>query len=333
MMESLARAELFLLACVACGIAATVASSLFAPYGLRAVREWRAAPRYFALLVLAVAPGLGTVLLLGGSIAPALLSLLDPALDHCIGHVEEHEHLCFLHLPEHPPHLLLWFLVGSLAFWGVFRALVRTVELALASAKLRQLVQTGDPNVADGAIVLDGDVPFCASAGLLTPRVLVSRSLLRILTKEQREAMLAHERGHVRRRDALVRLGVRLIVALYPRSIRLRLERELDLAAEQACDDEAASVVGDRLVVAETILRVARAFTDASTASVSALFLAMGMHYSNVAPRVEALLAHPSDRGSIVPILSTLGVLLVVMAACSTRLHHMFELCLSPFLR
>src|SRR5205814_9454341 len=107
----------------------------------------------------------------------------------------------------------------------------------------------------------DTPVPMSFAAGVFKPDVYVSRGMLSAFGRRELFAVIEHERAHVRRRDTLWRLATRMFslpYALMP-SRRAQLLRELDLAVEQACDEDAATAVGDRLTVAEALLRCARA--------------------------------------------------------------------------
>ena len=67
----------------------------------------------------------------------------------------------------------------------------------------------------------------------------------------------------------------------------------MELATERACDEEAGSRLGDRLVVAEAILAAERLLASTSTRSPGPL-LAFGG--SSVPARVHGLLAEPVAR-------------------------------------
>jgi beta-lactamase regulating signal transducer with metallopeptidase domain len=331
MIGALARAELFVLTLVTFALLSMAASSLLVPWALVTIRAWPAARRHTALLLLSFAPLLLTALLSTAALMPSLLSLIDAGWDHCLAHDDGHPHLCFLHMPKHAPHAFVWVLTGSIATWLAVHALLRMVDVVRAAARVRLLVRTGERRDDAGVTILDALAPFCAAVGLFAPRVLVSRSLLESLSEAQRAALLAHESSHARRRDALARLAAWAATVMYPHVLRRRLDHALELAAEQACDDDAASVVGDRVVVAETILEVERAFTgiDRSDASL----VAMGMHQSQVVCRVEALLAEPLSGDGLRALYACLVVATVALGLSSEVLHHAVESWLSPLLR
>ena len=63
----------------------------------------------------------------------------------------------------------------------------------------------------DGAQVIDDDRPLAFCAGLLHPRVYVSRGALGMLGEAELSAVLAHERHHARRRDPLRLASTRVL--------------------------------------------------------------------------------------------------------------------------
>ena len=65
------------------------------------------------------------------------------------------------------------------------------------------------PGTPDGVDVVDHDEPFAFTFGLGEPRVAVSRGLVEQLSAAELEAVMAHERYHVRARDPLKLLVAR----------------------------------------------------------------------------------------------------------------------------
>jgi beta-lactamase regulating signal transducer with metallopeptidase domain len=88
--------------------------------------------------------------------------------------------------------------------------------------------------------VVRADEPFAVTYGLMRPRILVSTGLAEALSVKGIAAVLAHERHHVRHRDPLRLLAVRLAAAYgcwlpaaawLARNLALRRELSADLAA------------------------------------------------------------------------------------------------------
>ncbi|MER6976773.1 M56 family metallopeptidase, partial [Streptomyces carpinensis] len=95
--------------------------------------------------------------------------------------------------------------------------------------------------------VVDDDTPLAFALPGAPGRIVVSRGMLRCLGNDEREALLAHERAHLRGRHHLFQGLWRLTAALNP------LLRPLAAAGgfvlERWADEEAAERVGDRTVV------------------------------------------------------------------------------------
>ncbi|MDT0469936.1 M56 family metallopeptidase [Streptomyces gibsoniae] len=173
----------------------------------------------------------------------------------------------------------------------------------------------GDTELA----VVDDDAPLAFALPGLPGRIVVSRGMLRCLGDGEREALLAHERAHLRGRHHLFQSVWRLTAALNP------LLRPLAVAGgfilERWADEEAAERVGDRRVVAHAVGRAALA--SAGNARPVALAVTGGA----VPQRVRALLAPPPARRSL-PFV-TGGLLLAVccgsLASAASDSDHMVD--------
>ncbi|MFS4092771.1 M56 family metallopeptidase [Streptomyces sp. AF1A] len=145
----------------------------------------------------------------------------------------------------------------------------------------------GDTELA----VVDDDVPLAFALPGAPGRIVVSRGMLRCLGDGEREALLAHERAHLRGRHHLFQSVWRLTAALNP------LLRPLTVAGgfllERWADEEAAERVGDRKIVAQAVGRAALASAGAPPPVV------MAVTGGVVPQRVRALLAPPPARRSL----------------------------------
>lgn len=107
-------------------------------------------------------------------------------------------------------------------------------------------------------LVLPVDRPIAYTTGGREEQVVVSRGLLQLLDGPERAAAIAHEIAHVRLRHHRLLLFGQALNRSYGFIPPVRkafdsLRREL----EQIADDEAASAVGDRTVVARALAKVA----------------------------------------------------------------------------
>ncbi|MEU5312687.1 M56 family metallopeptidase [Streptomyces sp. NPDC021562] len=150
--------------------------------------------------------------------------------------------------------------------------------------------------------VLDDDVPLAFALPGSPGRIVVSRGMLRCLDDDHREALLAHERAHLRGRHHVFQSVWRLTAALTPLLRPVAVAG--DFVLERWADEEAAERVGSREVVAHAVGRAALA--SAGAARPVALALTGGA----VPQRVRALMAPPPARRSL-PLLAG-GLLLAV---------------------
>lgn len=110
------------------------------------------------------------------------------------------------------------------------------------------------------ALLLAGKTPVLAVAGVLRPRLVVSRRVLRELSTEQREAALSHERAHCASSDNLKRFLILLAPEALPFVPGFRsLDRGWSKFTEWAADDEASAGDPQRaLSLASALVRVAK---------------------------------------------------------------------------
>lgn len=207
--------------------------------------------------VVALAPALarGSVLaaalpaVVGLVVAVAMVLPGDPHLGHaptchCVTSMPGWMHLCPLHPAAAAP--LLW---PSLALVAILvPGRIRGLLAALRLPGVRH---------ASGEIVV-APLPqrTAVVAGWLSPRIVVDTELWERLDEEERAVVVAHERGHLARRDPLVLALLRSLCALGP--AHGGLVAAWSGRAELAADRVAAREVGDPVRVAETLLRCAR---------------------------------------------------------------------------
>lgn len=156
------------------------------------------------------------------------------------------------------------------------------------------------------------DFPVAALSGLVRPRLLLAESLLDALSREELEAVVAHELSHLEARDNLKRLLLRAApdpLTFFTAGGRLR--RAFEEAAEAAADRRAATRV-PALRLAQALVKVAALVPPGQRFDMSVTAL---QRDGSLAARVRALVeAHdgPAPKGSLAP---WRGVGLVVLAA------------------
>lgn len=232
----------------------------------------------------------GAALALSASVVGALVLLASPLparipLVASVGRWQPHAVVA--HSPV-PPMISLAALVALAGLvWRVARELRRLGHEAVDAAGL-----TVSGAGRGGLVVIDDPLPQAQAVGLgITGRgdVIVSSSLLALLDRDERDAVIAHERAHLQERHAVFLAIMRLAAAVNPLVTSMRTD--LHFALER-CADEAAALATDRLVVASALAKTALGVLDRSPQPRPGLaFLRLG-----VTDRVAALLVEPDRR-------------------------------------
>ncbi len=253
---------------------------------------------------------------------PGVLGVVWPALDHCLSHSPQgHAHLCVVHPPTAAGAWFGWTLVCG-AVMGLGRPLLRDTLRTWRSARLvRQLVRTAPPSDEAGVRVVSSSRPIAAATAVAS-EVIVSTSLVEALSEEQLQAVIAHERAHLQRRDPWRRMCAMLLSAGHLSFVRDRLLSDLELACEQASDERAARHIGDRVRMADALLAVAR-LLPGSAPEHGPVAVAFGG--SSISARVHSLLAPPLREGR--PATEFVWLLLAALtcAVSAGPGHHLVE--------
>lgn len=299
-----------------------VASVLLVPRLRRALRRVEPAQRALALRALLLAPVVGGGLATLLCFLPKTLDGLLPHVDHCAAHADGHVHFCV----NHPPEMIGGDVAGGVLLFLVLAAVVLTatrgLRLRSSMRQLQGLLRIARHDARRGVWVVDAPLPVALSVGLRRSRTLLSRGLLETTPAAVVDVVVAHEHAHARRRDGLWKVTTQLLGWAHLPTMARALEADLDLACEQACDEEAAAVVGDRLRVAEALVAVARRRENAPDFAPAALAFGAG----SVGARVHSLLAPPSrHRAGRGLSWAALAVAVVAAAALADPLHHWTE--------
>ncbi len=284
-------------------------AAVLLPAWTRASRAW---PGLARTSLLAAA----TPWLLGGAVALAAILPGDPHTGrffgcHCLDSMPAWLHLC----PVHPEESIALFVPALLTL-----AVLLPGRLRAWARLLREPLGQGG-----GAAprVLELGAPIALLVGWWRPTLAVDRGLWASLTETERAAVLAHEHGHLRRRDPQVLALLRALLAIAPSGVAEALTRTWLDRAELRADADAARTVGDPQQVAAALLRCAR--LGASTPT-----LALGWSGGRLERRVQALLAPELDLEQTRPDAGPLDLLVLVALAAlgvfaSPWLHHQVE--------
>ena len=189
------------------------------------------------------------------------------------------------------------------------------------------------------AQVVEDEAPLLAMAGLVRPRLIVSRGVLNALSAEELDAALRHENAHVVSRDNFKRLLVLLAPDALPfvRGWRA-LERSWAKLAEWAADDEATGGDARRaLSLAGALVRVARMGTGPRLSFLHTSLVAGDRDFSTRVQRLlraEAPVGH-GERGARLLSRCTFGLVAASLAGLLAwpgtlqSVHRLLELLLS----
>lgn len=213
--------------------------------------------------------------------------------------------------------LLLPLLAVAMLAAGLLRILP---PLRRQGRRARQLLALSQRDDSRDCAIIESDSVFALTVGLLRPQVVLSRALLEQLEPRQGAAVLLHEKAHARRRDSLRQWLAALAAPRLLSGAGRPLQRDLHAACEQACDQEAALALGDRLDVAVALLTAeGRLPTPDQKAPATG--------ESHLHARIAALIAPPQPERLPLPLL-VIGVTALALGAALVgldTLHHSAE--------
>lgn len=156
------------------------------------------------------------------------------------------------------PHRLSWNEIITGLYLSISALLF--VRMALGSLGLHRMLRTAIPIDDPGPGVFESALLAApGSVGWLRAKILLPRTW-RDWDATKLQAVLAHERAHIRRRDWLIRVASHVNVCIFWfHPLAWWMEFELARLAEEACDDVALFEMDDREDYAATLIEIARA--------------------------------------------------------------------------
>jgi beta-lactamase regulating signal transducer with metallopeptidase domain len=166
--------------------------------------------------------------------------------------------------------------VLGVAVWA--SSLMRSARAAvLALRQSRQCKCEERPGEDDFSLpvtVMNSGAAVLALAGLVRPRVIISRRVLETLSHDEMDAALEHEKAHSKARDNLKRLVLSLTPDIFPFTPAFtRLNHGWARLIEWAADDEATAGDSQRAVsLASALVHVARMGTAPTVSPLASSF-------------------------------------------------------------
>src|SRR6266511_3398306 len=148
------------------------------------------------------------------------------------------------------PAIVSGALVGLAALSLMLTSARRVWALLAVHHSCRDLTAIG------GLVVLDDDRPDAFTTPQPAGRIVVTTGLLRTLDPPEQRVLLAHETSHLTHHHAWWNLAADLAAAVNP--LLRPAARAVATAVERWADEDAARTVGDRRLVASTLVRVAQ---------------------------------------------------------------------------
>jgi beta-lactamase regulating signal transducer with metallopeptidase domain len=204
-------------------------------------RRWRHVNEHSGssvLLAIRLLPASASVLFVAAVLVPAQLALEPRGAGETLGWV--------------------WYAMAAIGAALLLRSVWRAVGVARAS---RMLTADCQPYMRDGAILHEVEVvPGISLAGIITPRILIGRSVRDHLTGAELDLAIAHEVAHREAFDNLARWSMLCAPDFLAKSeVGSRLEHAWHVAAESLADATATRGDETRAVqLASALVKVAR---------------------------------------------------------------------------
>ncbi|WP_046470302.1 M56 family metallopeptidase [Allosalinactinospora lopnorensis] len=139
--------------------------------------------------------------------------------------------------------------------WGVAATLWRAIADRRRHLEMLELLGRHDRDT--GAVVLEHSVPAAYCVPGVRRRIVLTSGALETLNAEQLQAVLAHERAHLRARHDLVAAVASGLAAAFPRLPLFQVIRDETARLMELAADDSAARVTHRLLAAEALLNVA----------------------------------------------------------------------------
>jgi beta-lactamase regulating signal transducer with metallopeptidase domain len=181
--------------------------------------------------------------------------------------------------------------------WKAAAALVRASRTVARWSSAARVIGSTALDSGDSVPVLriSGAAPPLSAAGILRPSVWLSRAAEFVLSERELQSALRHEAMHVRRRDNLRKLVLRLVT--FPGMAEL--ESAWREATEMAADDAAVASASEALDLAAAVIKLSRLAPPEAPAELTTALVHSPAESLNA--RVERLIAWTEPRQNTAP--------------------------------
>jgi Zn-dependent protease with chaperone function len=159
---------------------------------------------------------------------------------------------------------------------------------------------------------ISGAAPPLTAAGIFRPSIWISRAAEFVLSERELHSAMRHEVAHVRRRDNLRKLALRLVA--FPGMAEL--ERAWREATEMAADDEAVASASEALDLAAAVIKLSRLMSLEAPAELTTALVHSPVSALNA--RVERLIAWKEPRQNSAPQYSVRYLLCAAILVAAT---------------
>jgi Zn-dependent protease with chaperone function len=215
---------------------------------------------------------------------------------------------------------------------GIFGAANAAIAMRKASRTISTWTRDAQPVDSSAPVPvlrISPPIPAMTAAGIVRPRVLLSGAAESMLTANELQAALNHEISHLRRRDNLKKLLLRVVA--FPGMSTL--EASWLEATEMAADDAAVSNAAEALDLAAALIKLSRLGPVEPPVGLSAALVHSPAAVMNA--RVERLIAWNQERLLSPPkyspwyalgtVLATVGVFVVTYGQLLVHVHTATE--------
>ena len=269
-----------------------------------------------------LSPFFMVVLLTLSGVSPSWMNSHEIVAEHCSTHTNGIAHLCWfdpiVHLSE-----VFWIAGATIIVSLLIFTTYKIIKLLIKHWRFQTTLHViSECDSHHNVFRIASEHLFVFSAGLFAPRVFISSQLITKLSEQQLDVVLSHEQAHCRRRDVLQRFILNVASLLHFSGTRQNLLSDLELAHEQICDDDAAQHVGDRFLVAETIIKIARHLTLSMPEKKLGISAFNGSH---IDIRIQQLLEQPKPLTRLTMLVLTILVSLFLYSvlALTMPMHHL----------